>query len=330
MRKSLALLLASDDHFQRNHSIRTKVGIALVAVLAMLGWSTPAQAIVNGQPDDGEHPFVGQLLFYVPDDVDSLFDDPGAWFTCTGTLLNSTTVLTAGHCTYAVGLEGESTTMGGGSGSGGTDVWISFAEVPDYSILPPKGAYAPDRNGERYQDWSAALDTSPEWLEATANSHPEYDSNAFWMHDLGVLVLDESVAADTYGQLPELGQLNALVKQKSKLILEAVGYGLEESKLNSSFGGDTRRKAPLRLVNLNGVAGSGQGTSAKFSNNNGTSTTGGTCFGDSGGPIFLEPTNTIVAVTSYGFSPTCSDGTGGYRLDQADDLDFLATFGVTP
>jgi hypothetical protein len=42
-------------------------------------------------------------------------------------------VVTAGHCTFGTGLNGEPTE----SGSGGNDVWISFAEEPDYSILPP-------------------------------------------------------------------------------------------------------------------------------------------------------------------------------------------------
>jgi hypothetical protein len=238
--------------------------------------------------------------------------------------------LTAGHCTSAIGLDGKSTTAGAGDGSGGTDVWINFSEAPDFSMLPPSTNYIPDRNQQRYEDWSAALDASPQWLEATAYPHPQYDDNTFWVHDMGVLELDQPVASNTFGQLPELGLLDSLVKEKSHLRFQPVGYGLEGSKLNSSIGGDTRRKAEMKLINLNGVGGAGKGISAKFSNNSGKTSTGGTCFGDSGGPIFLEPTTTIVAVTSFGISPTCTDGTGGYRIDQRDDLRFLATFGVTP
>lgn len=310
--------------------MRTKILIAVLAVIAMVGWATPAQAIVNGQPDDGEHPFVGQMLFYVPDYIGSTFDDPGGWFECTGTLLDATTVLTAGHCTYAIGLEGESTTKKGGDGSGGTDVWINFSEVPDRSMLKPTSTYVPDRNQERYDDWSTALDRSPEWLEASAFTHPDYSDPAFYLNDLGVLTLDAPRPANQYGELPELKLLDSLVKRKSKLRFEAVGFGVEKSNLLSSSGGDNRRKAQLKLVNTIGVGGAGGGISAKFSSNKGKTSTGGTCSGDSGGPIFLDPGNVIVAVTSYGISPTCSDGTGGYRIDQRDDLRFLATFGITP
>ncbi len=57
---------------------------------------------------------------------------------------------------------------------------------------------------------------------------------------------------------------------------------------------------------------------------------GGTCFGDSGGPNFLGDSNVLAGVTSFGLNSTCA-GTGGvYRVDKADDLNWLATFGVTP
>ncbi len=42
----------------------------LAGVAATAAVAVPIWAITNGQPDAGEHPYVGQLLFYVPDDVD--------------------------------------------------------------------------------------------------------------------------------------------------------------------------------------------------------------------------------------------------------------------
>ncbi|HET9615437.1 MAG TPA: hypothetical protein VFP22_11550, partial [Candidatus Limnocylindrales bacterium] len=100
---------------------------ALVAILS-LAVASPAAAITNGSPDNGEHPYVGELLFYVPDAVDPRFDDPGSWFTCSGTLLDASHVVTAGHCTFGVGRNGVSTTDNGADttaadgGVGGNDV----------------------------------------------------------------------------------------------------------------------------------------------------------------------------------------------------------------
>jgi hypothetical protein len=57
---------------------------------------------------------------------------------------------------------------------------------------------------------------------------------------------------------------------------------------------------------------------------------GGICFGDSGGPTFVKGTNVIVAVNSFVLSPNCTGAAGGYRVDQPDDLEWLATaFGMT-
>jgi hypothetical protein len=300
-----------------------------LAVLALMVPMAPASAIVNGGPDGGAHPYVGELLFYVPDEVDSRFTDPGAWFTCSGTLLNSTIVVTAGHCTYAVGLNGASTTAGGGTGSGGNDVWINFEEAPDFSILPPSATFAPGNNAGRYAAWSAALNASPQWHRASAFPHPQFDPNAFFLHDAGVLRLAAPDPMTSFGHLPTLGLLDQLSKDKSQRFTP-VGYGLEKSGPRVEAGGDTRRRATQMLVNLNGVFGAGKGIAAKFSNDNGVTHQGGTCFGDSGGPILRQGSNVVTSVNSFGISSTCSGTTGAYRLDQPDDLAFLASFGVTP
>jgi hypothetical protein len=43
---------------------------ALGALIAALAIAAPASAITNGTADGGEHPYVGELLFYVqPDDL---------------------------------------------------------------------------------------------------------------------------------------------------------------------------------------------------------------------------------------------------------------------
>lgn len=104
-----------------------------------------------------------------------------------------------------------------------------------------------------------------------------------------------------------------------------VGYGLQ---FGFPFypGGDIRYQASVMLVNAVGVAGIGAlapDTAVLFSNNAGKSHQGGTCFGDSGDPVFDGGTTTIVAVTSFGLNPTCTGVGGGYRIDQADDLTFI-------
>ena len=299
----------------------------LTAVFGLLVlMPTMAGAITNGQPDNSAHPYVGELLFYLPDESDPRFADPGGWFTCTGTLLDSTIVVTAGHCTSGVGLNGASTTAGGGSGSGGNDVWINFSEAPDFSMLAPSSSFA--TNAARYASWSAALDGSSQWHRGSSFPHPQFDPNAFVLHDTGVLRLNAPVTMSAYGQLPTLNLLDQVLKTKQHFT--PVGYGLEKSGPKIALGGDTRRVADSVLVNLNGVHGVGKGVAAQFSNDNGAAHQGGTCFGDSGGPVILNGTRIVTAVNSFAISETCTGSTNAYRLDQPDDLAFLATFGVTP
>jgi hypothetical protein len=67
-----------------------KVLVCLVFI-ALLAAALPVLAIKYGVPDNGEHPYVGLIVFY---------DEAGApQWRCTGTQISPRVVLTAGHCT---------------------------------------------------------------------------------------------------------------------------------------------------------------------------------------------------------------------------------------
>jgi hypothetical protein len=295
--------------------------------VALLALAAPVAAVTNGQPDNNAHPYVGELLFYVPDAVDSRFDTPGSWFTCTGTLLNSTTVVTAGHCTFGIGLDGVSTTKGGtettaadGGGTGGGDVWVNFNAAPDFSILPPSSGFTPSKNAGRYDAWSAALNGNSNWHRGTAIPQPQYDDNAFFLHDSGVVVLNQAVSESQYGALVTANYLDKYRSApRNAQRFEVVGYGLTKVLPKVEYGGDTRLQAAPKLDNINP-----RNPYIVLSNN---AATGGTCFGDSGGPTFDNAnSNVVVAVTSFGISPNCTGTGGAYRLDQPEVQAFLAPY----
>ena len=322
--------------------MRTRIAV-LVALLALLLTVVPASAVTKGGvPDDGEHTMVGQLIFYVPDALPSPYgpDHPGGWFTCTGTLLSETVVVTAGHCAFAIGLDGVSTTTeenrttatnedGTPNGTGGNDVWFTLVEDGSQWDGWPESF---DEDGNlnfptqeaRYDARVAFLEGNDDWVQATSYPHPEYDDNAFYIHDLGVIVLDEEQDGP-FGTIPTEDYLEKYAGRRNEHRFEVVGYGLQRAHPIFEIQGDTRMKADVRLLNL---VSNPKHTYIQLSNN---VATGGTCFGDSGGPTF-DTTDSllVVAVTSFGLSPNCTGIGGAYRIDQDDDLDFLADHGITP
>ncbi len=52
---------------------------------------------------------------------------------------------------------------------------------------------------------------------------------------------------------------------------------------------------------------------------------GGSCFGDSGGPVFRKGTNTIGAIVSWGITP-CIGVDYQFRMDTANALDFVEAY----
>ncbi len=158
-------------------------------------------------------------------------------------------------------------------------------------------------------------------------THPQYDPNAFFLFDLGVVVLKgtgaKRLGISEFGALPTLNQLDQLANKRGQqdVTFTAVGYGLQQINPVFEVAERVRMVAHPKLNQINtGFTGD---FSLLLSNNN---STGGTCFGDSGGPNFIGNSNVLGGVTSFGLNGSCG-GTGGvYRVDRSDDLEWLATF----
>src|SRR5438132_14086109 len=163
----------------------------------------------------------------------------------------------------------------------------------------------------------------PNTIEATAwHSHPLFTERAFFLHDVGVVLLSKAVklSSSQYGKLPTQDQLDAL-KPSSATTFTAVGYGLQEINPVHIEAVRIRMFAEPHLIQINGgIVGD---FSLLLSNN---ASTGGTCFGDSGGPNYLGTSNVIAGVTSFGLNGTCG-GTGGvFRMDRKNVLDFVGQY----
>ena len=72
-----------------------RLAILCGALVAALGFSATAGAIVYGSPDGNGHPSVGALL------APTAYSD-GTWVTCSGTLVSPRVFVTAAHCDWGL------------------------------------------------------------------------------------------------------------------------------------------------------------------------------------------------------------------------------------
>jgi V8-like Glu-specific endopeptidase len=261
---------------------RTLVAAALTA-LTVLGPSLPATAITGGEPDGNLHPNVGLILFY----------DATGRYRCSATLISPTVLLTAAHCT---------------DGTLGSTLVTFDSVIAENPPSPFPVAEDPD------EGYTPEEITEAGYLSGTAYTHPDYSgfTDLDNWNDVGVIVLDEPVTGIQPATLAPLGYLDAYSQPAlNSTIFTVVGYGTEVRKpeegpqkpqpmsypLIRRYTTSPGQKLTPQILQLNGNPADTRGG-------------GGTCFGDSGGPVFLN--GYLVAVTSYGYTANCRY-LGGYQ-----------------
>jgi Trypsin len=276
------------------------LSIIVVLSLALVG---TAFAITNGQPDEGKHPYVGLLVF------DSAPGEP-AW-RCSGSLIAPNVVLTAGHCT---------------DGAVAARFWVyedmTYDHVP-FPLYPYGGAGSGAVEGVAY--------TNPKYDSA---ENPYGGGNglpAFSYRDTGIVVLNEPIPLDEYAALPAAGLVDTL---KNKTSIDFVGYGVQyQAQIPGNLlpqpppyyrwtGPRWRMYAPSQLVSGEFVH---SAEYLRLALNPGGSS-GGTCFGDSGGPDLLGGTNIVLGVNSYVTNINCGGVGYSARVDVPDVLAWIETF----
>jgi hypothetical protein len=283
-----------------------KLIFAVFSVVAILAIAVgPVYAITGDFVEDDVHDYVGLVVFY---DANGEF----IW-RCTGTLISNQTLLTAGHCADTAG--------------GAVTARVYFQQDagvnydPATEVDPVTG----------YPEYCAAGTEGTLCFTASTILNYDYPGSLRLpnTHDVGLVILDQPANLG-YAELPEepnfLDQY-ATARGTQDILFTVSGYGLsyknmpQTGKPNESY--RERLMALAKLVNLNSALNAGFNLQTQ---GNGTGK-GGTCNGDSGGPVFLGDfeSDLVVAVTSFGLNSLCRGTDFAYRIDQPDVLEWIST-----
>jgi secreted trypsin-like serine protease len=223
-------------------------------------------------------------------------DSPGPDIICSGTLIAPTVFLTAAHCTAFLEAEGIS------------QVWVTFVPAYDEDSTSLAGLVA-----------ASSFVGNPLFGSGGA-SDP---------HDIAVVLLQQAPAGITPARLPTAGLLDQLkaAHQLDDRTFTAVGYGtVREDKTggpHSLFFDGVRRYALQHALNLE--------KAWLLLSMNPSTGSGGTCYGDSGGPHFLGgvESDLVVSITITG-DAWCRATDKTYRVDTPAARDFLDDFVTLP
>jgi secreted trypsin-like serine protease len=298
---------------EREFMRRTLLALASAALLA-ISIVAPATAITGNYVEDFDHPFVGLVAFY----SDNRGTDAAFVHRCSGSLLDDGTpadgsrvFLTAGHCTD--------------NGAGGVNVsarvWFrqdAGARFDGVNRDPLTGY--PDK----------CIDDRTFELDACETAHEMYnfgfDNFAGFPNtlDAGIVILDKPVVLPEYATVADAGTIDTIDTSKGNTTLTVSGYGITNGSNEAAAPLSFRERLMATTTIVNTTSSWNDGFNVQTQGSGGSR--GGTCSGDSGGPVFYpSDTNQIVAVTSFGKNnPNACVGTDyAYRVDRAEVIDWI-------
>jgi hypothetical protein len=318
--------------------------LALVVLLAALLLAPSASAVKFGTPDtENAYPWVGLMVAIDPD------GEP-LW-RCTGSLLSTDLFLTAGHCVGDPQAEPEDQPA---------KVYIWFTVGDEIINTDPQYllnlAYEQANGDESINLCLGTPDPTDQYGPVAGYPCGGYDawglpeSISGWTgsltipqtYDVGVVydLVCVGTCPTTYGTLAPVGMLDTLAAMtgrgsKGNIEFTVVGYGLQSVKpIESAL--KQRMVGTVSFVNMQSALNcqtanmtNPQCWNLHYSNNpgQGHGGSGGTCFGDSGGPvIWTDPatgTQYIVAVNSFVLNLNCNGAGFGYRVDTELAQDFI-------
>jgi hypothetical protein len=272
----------------------------LAAGLALM--VTPAGAVTGNFQKDFVHQYVGLIVFY---DADGEF-----MWRCSGSLISPTVFLTAGHCTEQDAAESPVSAR----------VWFRQDAGAEFNgVIDPDTGYP-----------ETCITNDPGRVDdVCVTSHKLYDYGfdnfaGFPNHrDVGIAILDTPVTTLGLASLPAPNLLTTMAAstKKNDIWLTASGYGISLVR-PAVVSLRERLMADEYIVNLHNSLTDGFNIQSTANPGGGK---GGTCSGDSGGPLLLQGTNTIVGLTSFGLNPNCKGLDFAYRVDQPDVLAWIAS-----
>jgi len=269
---------------EKEGNVRRKRLLTLMLALAMLMVvALPAEAVQFGESDSDP-------VMYNGVGIEMSYPGSGPYvYLCTVTLIDKDTVLTAGHCTY---------------GYDGPGAWTVVGFDQSYATLN---------------------DLYNTGIEGTPIPHPNYASPAGFpaTYDVGVINLSESATDVPTWPLADVGTLNSLNTKRGlqNTTFDITGYGVQDALPPSLQDDFERYRGQVKLNNL--ISANNGGWNVQYSNSPAAKHSGGTCFGDSGGPVLYN--GKIVAVNSFVLNNQCMGNGFGFRVDIEEIQNWIAS-----